>query len=174
MVRRTSFSSLLGDLALRAHFAGQWRDADLWSLEVGGSLGWRSLFLRAGYQAPAEWDFQGRPVEVSAVPLLAGWRPTLWRRGRLRLGVLAALVVERLALQRTDLAHATTHSYWDTGMAAGLTMDMGLTRWLAVGIRLEGSWFPDGRDVVIPDGPSAALNRLGLQLALQLAVARGR
>jgi len=157
------------DLSARTELATRWRDAGLWSLEIGGTLGWRSLFVGAGYQPPAEWDFEGRPVEVTAVPLVVGWRPELWRRVRWRLRAQTALWVERVSFQRLDQPETSARGHWDVGVSGGLTLAWNPVSRLEAGARAALLWFPDGRQVTVVDGPSARFNRLALQLCVFVA-----
>ncbi|MCA9668874.1 MAG: hypothetical protein KC503_24940 [Myxococcales bacterium] len=155
----------LRDLSIDASVAARWRDAGVWALQASGAVGWRSLFVGVGYQAPATWRFEGRPVEVAAIPLHAGWRPTLWHSKHWRLSALAALSLERLLLRRLDLPLATTRGHWDVGVGAGLRFVAAL-RGFEVGARAGLTWFPSGQRVEIPDGPSTKFNRLTVLLAL--------
>jgi hypothetical protein len=168
--RRTRRSALrLRDFSVHTHVAGRWRSSDLWSLELGGSLGWRSLILRVGYQLPAEWSFGGRPVEATAIPMLAGWRPALWKRPGWRLRALAGVAVERIALRRLDLPDASWHRFWDVGVTVGATFVLDIGRGLQLGTAVEATWFPAGQEVEIQDGPTATFNQLGLQAVIQFS-----
>jgi len=161
-------ADLVHGFSLQAHLAGRWRDSDLFSWEVGGALSWRGLFFRAGYQPPAEWSLSGNPVEVTAVPLAAGWRPALWRRRRWMLRAETAALVERFNLRRLNLERAADHSHWDAGLALGLGLEARLTGDLWAGATLTGFWFPAAQEISIENGPSARLTRLGARAALSL------
>lgn len=167
-------SGWLDDLRLQAHLAGRYRSTALFTAELGGALRFRSLFVRAGYQLPAEWTLEGRPVQVTGVPLGAGWQPRLFRRGPVRFEALGAFLVEHLTVRRLDLAAAEAHSFVDLGLALGLAVTLRLPARLELGLHLEGSWFPAGRTVEVPAGPSAPLSRLAAQSVLTLAFGGGR
>jgi hypothetical protein len=148
--------------------AGRWRSSALLSAEMALSLSWYGVFARVGYQPGSEWTLDGRPVRVQTLPLALGWRPVVWRTGRWRLATLGALRLERSWLRRLDLERASTHGRWDLGAALGLVLTRGLGAGWRTGLRLEASWFPGGSRVTIPEGPSAGLSTIGLQLALGL------
>jgi hypothetical protein len=161
------------DLSLRAHMGGRYRDADVMSWEVGGSIAWRAFFIRAGYQLPATWYFEERPVEVAVIPLMAGWRPTLWQNARWRFRALFALLVEQLTMHREDLQAPPTVQYWDAGLVLGLTFAGALTRQLEAGLRTGVAIFPRGGEVLIPNVATTRFNRYGLQLGLFVAFGGG-
>jgi hypothetical protein len=172
IVRRASrwrWYAILKDMALEAVVGGRWRSGDLWALEVGGSLAWRSFFMRAGYQPAAQWSVGGRPVRVTSVPLAAGWRPRLWGWRNLRLRTNAAMLVERFNVRRTDLPQAQDHSAWDVGIGAGLDLGLRSDRGPSVGLEAGGFWYPAARQIEIDGGPSARLTTLGVRLAATVA-----
>jgi hypothetical protein len=105
---------------------------------------------------------------VQGLPLALGWRPTLWTGGRWRLAVLGAARLEHSWLRRLDLEQARTHTRWDLGAALGLWLGRQLAGGWRAALRLEGSWFPAGARVTVPDGPSERLSALGMQVALGL------
>jgi hypothetical protein len=167
VVRREQGGSA-SHLSIQSRLAARWRSGGLWSLEVGGRLGWRSLFLGAGYQLAATWSLEGRPVEVRAVPLEAGWRPELWRRRAWLLEAEIAMLLEHLMLRRADLAQATTHGHWDVGLAAGLMLAYRSTSGLGAGIGAEVCLFPAAKEIEIANGPSARLSVFGVRTAFFL------
>jgi hypothetical protein len=160
-------TSLLTDLSLEAQLAFRWRSGDLFAQEAGGCLGWRRLFLRAAYQPAAQWDLAGRPVRVTAVPLAAGWRPSLWTRSVWRLSLQTAVLVERFNLRRLDVPDID-HIHWDAGLAAGLGLDLRIFRGLGLGLVASGFWFPDAKQIEVRNGPSARFTRFGGRLALAI------
>jgi hypothetical protein len=166
--RPIDLGPLVADLSLGAELAGRWRSSGLLSWEALGCLGWRRLFLRAGYQPAAQWDLSGRPVQVSAVPLAVGWRPWLWRRPRFRLSLETAALVERFGLRRLDVPDSD-HTHWDAGLGAGLGLGLRLFRALDLTLGLSGFWFPDAQEITIRGGPTARLTRLGARLALSFS-----
>ena len=166
---RWGWEAIIKDLAIEAVVGGRWRSGDLWSVEVGGSLGWRSLFVRAGYQPASRWALQGRPIEVSSVPLAAGWRPRLWSRRSWRLRAGAALLVERFTLRRTDVPQSGDHSHWDVGMGAGLDLALRGDKGVSLAVEAGGFYFPGAREIEIQNGPSAKLTTLGARLAVVVA-----
>lgn len=150
-------------------FAG-WRvrSPGLSVLEVGGGLRWGLISLAGFYQPPVEWSLDGRPLELVSGGAALGVHLTLWQMTRWRAGLLGHLVVEYLALRRKDLEGAQTHGLWDLGASAGLFGSVGIGP-LRVEARLEGLALPTGREVVIPGGPQASLNRFGLRLGAGLS-----
>jgi hypothetical protein len=172
VVRRASpwrWDTILKDLALEAVVGGRWRSGDLWALEVGGSLAWRSFFVRAGYQLPAQWSIANYPVQITSVPLAFGWRPRLWSWRSLRLRANAAVLVERFNVRRIDFDGAQDHSAWDAGVGAGLDLGLRWHRGPSVGVEVGGFWYPAARQIEIEHGPSARLTTLGVRLAATLA-----
>jgi hypothetical protein len=148
--------------------AGRWRSSSLLSAELALSVSWYGIFARIGYQPAAEWTLEDRPVRVQGLPLALGWRPTLWTRGGWRLAVLGAARLEHSWLRRLDLEQARTHTRWDLGAALGLRLARQLARGWRAALRLEGSWFPAGARVAVPEGPSERLSALGIQVGLGL------
>jgi hypothetical protein len=166
--------ALFRDLSIEAQLAGRWRSGDLWSLEVGGALAWRSIVLRAGYQPAAEWQLEGRPIEVTVVPLAAGWRPRLWSRRSLALRAEGALLVEWTRLRRLDLERADYHAHWDVGLSVGAGLALARGERLRVALDAVGFWFPAARTIEISHGPSTRLTTLGARLALTIGWGRLR
>jgi hypothetical protein len=167
---RVRWDQLVKDLALEAMVGGRWRSGDLWSLDVGGALVWRSFFVRAGYQPAAQWSLERRPVQVTVVPLSAGWRPRLWSRGAVWLRANVAALVERFTLRRTDVGSAQDHSAWDAGLAAGLDLGLRWERGMTVGLEAGGFYFPAAREISIGEnGASARLTTLGVRFGLTVA-----
>jgi hypothetical protein len=167
-VRKQPASSAARGLRLEGHLGGRFRSGGLLSLEVGGRLGWRGLFVGAGYQPGAEWDLEGRPVEVRAVPLAAGWRPVVWRRRSWELRAEVALLVEHMMLRRLDLEEAGGHGHWDVGVAGGTALAYRAPRGVGAGIGVALCWFPAAQEIDIKDGPAARLSDIGVKWAFFL------
>jgi hypothetical protein len=144
------------------------RQPDTLGVELGAGLTWRALFASTTFQLPGRWELEGRPIEIDAVTLTAGYRPVLYRMDVWQIQLGLAANIERLSLQRLDLDDARSHSYWDPGLAVGgaITRDVG--GWLRVRLQLEACR-QLGRTVRIPGGPDAAFNHLGGRAALSLA-----
>lgn len=157
---------LLADLTARLDVTSRWREADVWSLEIGAKVGWRSLYLGAGYLVPAPWSFEGRLIEVWAVDLHAGWRPALWRGGGYTVRPFLGLVAEWVVLRRVDVRGATEHGYWDLGAVAGVGVTRRISRLLELGVGAAIIYFPAGNEVAVPGGPAARFNRFGVQFGL--------
>jgi hypothetical protein len=159
-------ADVLGELTVGAHLTGRWRLSNLWSMEVGGDLRWRSLFFRGGYQPSVEWDLEGEPVSVGAFFLSLGWRPTVWARRPWRLVGQLALLAERSSVRRVGIDGAREHGFWDLGGAIGAGVALSLPAGLETGVSLESVVFPLGRVIEIPDGPSARLNGVDFRSTL--------
>jgi hypothetical protein len=164
-------SQILDQLGASVHLTGVLRKGDLFAPEVGGGLRWRSLVVQAGYQIPAQWSLEGRSIRMRAVSIGAGWAPRLWQRGRLRLSGKLGAVGEHVVLRRTDLerSEAQDHTFWDLGAMLGVSLEMRLGWGLSSGLNINGHWFPAGREVRVPLGPSERLNSVSLRLGLDLS-----
>jgi hypothetical protein len=161
-------ASLLEDLALAAQAGGRWRDPEIFGWEVDASLSWRFLFVGAGYQPAASWELEGRTLELTAVPIRAGWRHVLWASRRWLVVLTVAAVVERLTVQRVDLPRSAAHPFWDVGLGSGVVVARRLAGDLWLGLGLDAALYVPGREVEVPDGPSARLNLVSLRPALTL------
>jgi hypothetical protein len=151
-------TSLLDELLVEAHVAERWRSGGLLATEVGGRLGWRGLFVGAGYQPPARWDQLGIPIEVSAIPLAAGWRPVVWSKWSLELQAEAALLVEQLSFRQGS----DTYAAWEVGVGGGAMLGYRFSWGLGFGIGASLSWFPAAREIQAGD-QSSRLSHLGVK-----------
>jgi len=147
----------------------RWRSAHLVSAGVCGALTWRSVALLFGYEPGVTLDLEGRPVEVTALPLGLGWQPELWTARSWRLRARLSLQAQWVQVYREGVEGAGTHHYWELGGGLGLTLWRSLGPRLRAGLGVEGHVYPLSRPVEIPAGPRRRLNLVSVLWSGQLA-----
>ncbi|MBI5545248.1 MAG: hypothetical protein HY901_15265 [Deltaproteobacteria bacterium] len=159
-------------LEIVAHGAWRWRSGSVAGWEVGGALAWQQLYVSAGYTFPLRWSLGPSPIDVRAVTVAAGWRPTLWRAADAELRLSLAAMVDRLELRRLDVPGAAAHDQWDAGPALGAEVSYLFLGAVRVSLAVDGAWLPTGHLVEIPGGASGTLNKFSVGGTLRAGLAR--
>ncbi len=137
--------------------------------ELAAELARNGWFVRAGGAPTTTWALDGRPIRLAAFGLTGGYRSGVGLGRHVELGWSAGLSAETLRVTRADVAGAADHTSVDVGVAAGIGATIRPVDTLCIALFAEGLVFPTAREVVVPDGPSARVNRWGARAGLQVA-----
>jgi hypothetical protein len=136
--------------------------------ELAAELSRDGWFVRASGAPTATWALDGRPIRLAAFGATGGYRGGVELGRYVELAWSAGLSAETLRVTRDDIADAADHTSVDIGGVAGVGATVRADA-LAIALFAEGLVFPTARDIVIPDGPSARVNRWGARVGLQVA-----
>ncbi len=137
-------------------------------LEVALQLHLASAMAEVGGMAPTEWALDSRPLEIAAAWAGAGWVPRLWGASGLHVDGRLMGVIERWTVLRVGVPGAVTRALWDAGLELGLGVGGAMGDGWRVGGIVGGRWMATANDVLIPDGPRAALNAWQIRLGFSI------
>lgn len=137
-------------------------------LEVALQLHLASALAEVGGMPPTEWALDTRPLEIAAAWAGAGWVPRLWGGAGLHVDGRLMAVLERWTVLRVGVPGAVTRALWDAGLEIGLGVGGAMGDGWRVGGIIGGRWMATANDVLIPDGPRAALNAWQIRLGFSI------
>ena len=145
------------------------RTPALWGPELQLSVSAFDVRLGLALQFARTWSLEGRPIEVMGLGASLGYAPAVLELEVLSLQLWVGAALERLTIQRMDVESARRNVVWDAGPAGGAVLRFVLGYGLSLGLSVSGAWYPTGRTVEVPQGPSATLNRFGVSIAGQIS-----
>jgi hypothetical protein len=140
------------------------------ALRLGIQLALMRFFLTVDYQLPSRWTLDERQLELEGLGFTLGYSPVLWRLAALRFQGVVGGRLEYLSAARQDISSAKARTFWDVGLVAGAVVSWRALGWLDIGAVLQASVFPLGREVAIPNGPSAAANLVSFDSGIRIVL----